>query len=251
MSAHLKQSQNTPAKASRSPQLIRRRRYLPWTASLLTAAVLGLSACSSDVDNDQPKTKTAQASSELAKKASKEPLKVPKMSAEDGWVTLHELEIPEAGTAVMTIDGSRYDLEIQCSDPGIVNADEDVGLSNVLFSIKINGDFKHADGRPGYINLARWVSKEPESFYPYPGQDGAFLQVVINAKEEGLAWSSFAGGPNDSDPRGESLPLLHAQPDGSFTVDLEIKKMMFHKGALEGPLTLAGRCPEPWGKPDQ
>ncbi len=151
------------------------------------------------------------------------------------------MDIPAAGTAVMTIDGTRYDVDVECSGSGVTSDEH-----SQLFSIDIRGQFGLDDGRSGYFELRRWVNSEPDSFYPYPGHDGAWLQVVVESHKEDQYHSSTQGGPNDPDPRGESLPLLHAQPDGSFTVDSKLKKMMFHGDALDGPITLAGRCPEAW-----
>src|SRR5699024_11671226 len=107
-------------------------------------------------------------------------------------------------------------------------------------------EFELEDGRSGELVIDRSVAAEPEDFYDYDGHDSAWLQVIVDAIDEEGWHSATRGGPNDSDPNGETLPLVHAQPDGSFTIDAEVEKSAFHEDALDGDLTLAGRCPQPW-----
>src|SRR5699024_5248349 len=145
--------------------------------------VLALAACGGNNGSN-----AADGESEGKTTAADSP-EVPEMTGEDGWVALHEMDIPAPGTAVMTIDGTRVDAAIECSGPGVVDNGQ-----NTLFSIRIRGDFGLDDGRSGYFELSRAVNRERESFYAYNGQDAATLQVVVETSKEGQRHSSMQGG---------------------------------------------------------
>jgi hypothetical protein len=185
---------------------------------------------------------------------------VPVMTAADGWVALHDVDLPEPGTARVDIAGESILFAIECQGPG--EFDESIErpamTSMQLFSARFSGEGTLANGRRVTVSGYRRVLNEEEAereqrFYRYPGQDRASLDFIV-FDEDGLAHSSFQGGPNDRNRDGLGLPMLHVQPDGSFTAvtDMISAATMipgeheFHRDALAGPVTLAGRCPQRW-----
>lgn len=184
------------------------------------------------------------------------------MSAEDGWVDLHDLSLPVAGKAWLDVDGDRIEFDIECHGPGVIDHSGEVPamMSSRLFNAQFNGEGALANGWRVTISGSRRVVDEDEArqdlnFYRYRGMDRVSLDLVV-FDDEGLANGSFQGGPNDRNRTGEGLPMLHVQPDGSFTAMTELISMAtmipgtheFHRYALAGPISLSGRCAAPWAE---
>ncbi len=184
------------------------------------------------------------------------------ISAEDGWVDLHDLPLPDVGKALVEIGSERIEFEIECHGPGVIDHDADVPgiMASRLFNTQFNGEGTLANGWRVTISGSRRVVDEDEArqdlrFYRYRGMDRASLDLIV-FDEEGLANGSFQGGPNDRNRTGEGLPMLHVQPDGSFTAVTEMISMAtmipgtheFHQHALAGPMTLSGRCGKSWSE---
>lgn len=231
------------------------------TFRILALALLGslMTGCGSepaDVDADQD-ADNDQAVSESAPETSSD---ITLMTAADGWVDLHDLTMPEPGRAWLEVEGERVEFEIECNGPGVIDHSDDVPpmMASRLFNAQFNGEGRLANGWRVTISGSRRVVDENEArqdlrFYRYPGMDRASLDLMV-FDGDGLANGSFQGGPNDQNRTGEGLPMLHVQPDGSFTAVTELVSMAtmipgthaFHQHALSGPVSLAGRCPAPW-----
>ncbi len=223
-------------------------------------AALTLAACGGDADD------TAATASEPAQRSSasqaEDSDEIITMSAEDGWVDLHDLVLPEAGTATLVVNGETILLEIECFGPGVIDHDGEVPpiMASRLFNAQFSGEGTMANGWRVQLSGHRRVVDEEEArrdlrFYRYRGMDRASLDINV-FDDEGMANSSFQGGPNDRNRRGEGLPMLHVQPDGTFTAVTEMTSAAamipgdheFHRNAVAGPIELAGRCDQPWAE---
>lgn len=222
----------------------------------LALAGIFLTGCGSDPDapdannGPAPSTATSETSQDIIH-----------MTAEDGWVELHDLALPEPGRARLDIEGQTIEFEIECYGPGVVDHSGEVpkSLSSLVFNAAFSGDGTLPDGRRVNIEGSRKVHNETGMLantyanYSYRGMDAASLELNV-FDEEGVANGSLQGGPSPQNRAGEGLPMLHVQPDGSFTVNSElVSKAKFipgthqhHQQALAGPATLAGKCVAPW-----
>ncbi|MGY6630114.1 MAG: hypothetical protein ACXIUL_03810 [Wenzhouxiangella sp.] len=184
------------------------------------------------------------------------------MTADDGWVELHSLDIPEAGTARLVAGDETIVLELECHGPGIIDHSGEVPsiMASRLFNAQFSAEGSLANGWRVQISGHRRIVDEDEArrdlrFYRYRGMDRVSLDAIV-FDDEDMANASFQGGPNDQNRHGEGLPLLHVQPDGSFTAVTEMISAAtmipgdhrFHRNALAGPIELAGRCPQPWAE---
>ncbi|MGY6588135.1 MAG: hypothetical protein ACXIUB_07550 [Wenzhouxiangella sp.] len=223
-------------------------------------AAVFLVACGSDSNEPAAPAETAQraASSTQAEDGNE----IITMSANDGWVELHDLSVPEPGTARLVAGGETILLEIECFGPGVIDHDGEVPpiMVSRLFNAQFSGEGTMANGWRVQLSGHRRVVDEDEArrdlrFYRYRGMDRASLDINV-FDDEGMANSSFQGGPNDRNRGGEGLPMLHVQPDGSFTAitDMVSAATMipgdhsFHRNAMAGPIELAGRCDRPWAE---
>jgi hypothetical protein len=182
------------------------------------------------------------------------------MTAEAGWVPLHSLDLPAPGTATITVDGETITTDIECRGPGVLPD----GQNNLLlFRTGAQGRVALSDGRVGYFSIARNVAVYSEwiavggagSVYDYPGQDYATVDFFIQAEVNNLRGfaHSYWAAPADRDSAGTAMPLVHVQPDGSFTVQHEVRRTGpditgIHASAPEGAVTIAGRCDGPWAQ---
>ncbi len=180
-------------------------------------------------------------------------IEVEPMSGEDGWVELHDLDIPAAGQAVLRLDDVEVSFDVDCLGPGVIEAHHDLPafLDYLLFRTGVRG-LGELDGQQVIFEAARNVvdadkAREDLRYHRYPGQDRARLQFVITL-EDGLSQVSEQRAPGDRNREGHGLPLLHVQPDGSFTAMAEVPAFPGHDQALAGDVTLAGRCPAPWNE---
>lgn len=221
----------------------------PLFALSVMASLLAACGSASEDAADQPAATTADGTTEIQT-----------MNAADGWVELHALALPEPGQAVMTRGDTEIVFDISCNGPGEIDPDADLPsvMASRLFNAQFQGEAHTADGQRVNISGYRRVVNEEEArgdlrYYRYPGQDRASIDVtLIDAEDRGH--SSFQGGPNDRNRDGKGLPMLHVQPDGSFTAVTELISAAtmipgtheFHRDALAGAITLAGRCPGPW-----
>lgn len=183
------------------------------------------------------------------------------MTADDGWVELHDLSLPEPGRARLDIEGETIEFEIECIGPGVVDHSGEVpkSLSSLLFTASFSGDGTLPDGRRVNIEGSRRVLNETGMLmntyanYSYRGMDTVSLELNV-IDEEGVANGSIQGGPSVHNRAGEGLPMLHVQPDGGFTVNTDLVSKaslipgphQYHQQALAGPATLAGKCAAPW-----
>lgn len=232
------------------------------TTKAVTALALSalLMACGSQSDPAESST----ANDSQATRAAAEPAgdEITKMTADDGWVELHSLDIPEAGTARLVAAGETIVLELECYGPGIIDHSGEVPsiMASRLFNAQFSAEGSLANGSRITLSGHRRIVDEDEArrdlrFYRYRGMDRVSLDAIV-FDDEDMANSSFQGGPNDQNRRGEGLPLLHVQPDGSFTAVTEMVSAAtmipgdhrFHRNALAGPIELAGRCPQPWAE---
>lgn len=223
---------------------------------LLAMAGLFLTGCSSDPDEQD--ADNAAAASTSTSGTSQE---IIHMTAEDGWVELHDISLPEPGRARLDIDGEVIEFEIDCYGPGVVDRSGEVpgSIASRLFTAEFSGDGTLADGRRVNIEGSRYVLDETEMLrntyanYSYRGMDAASLELNV-IDEEGVANGSIQGGPSVQNRAGEGLPLLHVQTDGSFTANTELVSKadfipgddQYHQHALAGPAILAGKCDAPW-----
>ena len=183
----------------------------------------------------------------------RETIEVQPMTGEDGWVELHDLDIPAAGRAVLRLDDVEVSFDIDCLGPGVIEAHHDLPafLEHLLFRIGVRG-LGELDGQEVLFEAARNVvdsdkAQEDLRFHRYPGQDRARIRFVITL-EDGLYQGSEQRAPGDRNREGHGLPLLHVQPDGSFTAMAEVPASPGHDQALAGDVILAGRCPAPWNE---
>ncbi len=229
------------------------------TLGLLLLAVM-LVACGSDPA--EPGPATGDAREQAASQAEEASDRIIPMSAEDGWVDLHELTIPEPGTATLVANGETMLLEVECHGPGVIDQASEVPsiMASRLFNAQFSSEGTMANGWRIQLSGYRRVVGEEEArrdlrFYRYRGMDRASLDIIV-FDDEGMANSSFQGGPNDRNRSGEGLPMLHVQPDGSFTAVTEMVSAAtmipgnhrFHRHAISGPVELAGRCPQTWAE---
>lgn len=228
------------------------------TLRILALVLLGplMTGCGSD--SAEPDGSNSQASSESTPETSQDFIQ---MTAEDGWVELHDLSLPEPGRARLDIEGEIIEFEIECYGPGVVDHSGEVpqSIASRLFSAEFSGDGTLSDGRRASIEGSRYVVDETEMLrntyagYSYRGMDGASLELTV-VDEEGVANASIQGGPSVQNRAGEGLPMLHVQPDGSFTANTELVSKaeyipgthQHHQHALAGPAKLAGKCSAPW-----
>jgi hypothetical protein len=228
-------------------------------ASMILLTLL-LAACGSDSSEPEAAAETSQrGSAPAAAEASDD---IIRMSAEDGWVELHRLDIPEPGTARLVAGGETIVLEVECNGPGVIDHSEDLSsiMASRLFNAQFSAEGTMANGWRVQLSGHRRIIDEEEArrelrFYRYRGMDRASLDINV-FDDENMANSSFQGGPNDRNRSGEGLPMLHVQPDGSFTAVTEMISAAtmipgdhrFHRNAIAGPVELAGRCPQPWAE---
>lgn len=213
------------------------------------ASVLAACGSASDEADDQPIAAVADS-----------PPEIQIMNAADGWVELHDLALPEPGQARLMMGDAELLFDISCNGPGEIGPDTELPpiMASRLFNAQFQGEAKTENGQTVTISGYRRVVNEEEArrdlrFYRYTGQDRASIDVTLISNDD-RAHASFQGGPNDRNRSGEGLPLLHVQPDGSFTAVTELISAAtmipgdheFHRDALAGAITLAGRCPAPW-----
>lgn len=224
--------------------------------ALLGSLLTGCGSDPADIDADQD-ADNGQAASESTPKSSSD---IIPMTAEDGWADLHDLSLPESGQAWLDIEGERVEFEIECDGPGVIDHSGEVprSLGSRLFNAEFTGEAMLANGRRVKIQGSRYVLTERAVqanllAYSYRGMDGASLEFNVY-DQEGMAHGSIQGGPSSQNRAGKGLPMLHVQPDGSFTATTELISkasyipdgLEYHQHALAGPVTLAGRCPVPW-----
>ncbi|MGY6552949.1 MAG: hypothetical protein ACXIUM_00345 [Wenzhouxiangella sp.] len=225
---------------------------------ILTLAVLLLSACGSDTNETAARPAQPASASADAETGNE----IIAMSAEDGWVALHDLDLPEPGTARLTVNGETIMLELECFGPGIIDHSGEVPpiMAARLFNAQFTSEGTMANGWRIQLSGYRRVVDAEEArrdlrYYRYLGMDRASLDSIV-FDDEGRANASFQGGPNDRNRRGEGLPMLHVQADGSFTAVTEMISAAtmipgsheFHRYAIAGPIELAGRCSQPWAE---
>ena len=219
---------------------------------LAAVAALVLASCSSEAEAEPADAGAGQEEQSSGDSPEEEAPAVANAAttAEEGWSDLHDIPLPEPGTAVINHEGESYTSEITCEGPGV----REDGHPISQFFIRAYGDFTLADGTDAEFSLERSVkvdNGEP-GFYPYEdeGLDSASVRVTVAASEGG--WhSSMLSSPSDDDDVGALLPLVHVGPDGGFTVREEFSAMMIHDEALEGEISIAGQCPNPWAENEE
>lgn len=170
------------------------------------------------------------------------------LTAEDGWIELHDHPLPEPGQLRLEIGGEDLLIDnVVCGEPGIVSDPESWDLFHFAFRTT---DGVTSDGLPVWVSGSRRIvteqRAEEEAFYDYVGQERTTVQIDVQQVDDTYQ-SSITVSPSDWDPSGTELPLVHVDPSGAFTVDAEIRKPpMFHDDALAGPTVIAGRCQEGW-----
>lgn len=200
----------------------------------LFAVLLLLTACNPD---ESPETHTASAVTPAAEATdSVDPYL---LAAGDGWTALHDIALPEPGTAVLTIEGQEYTLDITCSGEGEVNDPSD----QTLFRFNLEGSGQAPDGRDVILIGFRSVAAEIDEYYGV--QDAASLQFGIRV-DGTLTHSSIVASPGDQDPTGAGLPLLHISPTGGITLQADMNRMPTHREAPSGVAVFAGQCQEGW-----
>lgn len=225
---------------------------------LLGSLLAGCSSDSADPDAEQIADNARTVSESGAQETSQD---IIHMTAEDGWVDLHDLSLPESGQAWLDIQGERVEFEIECYGPGVIDHSGHVpqSISSLQFNAEFTGQGTLADGRRARIKGSRYVFDETEmlrrSFYiySYRGMDSARLELDV-FDDENVANGSIQDGPSSRNRAGSGLPMLHVQPDGTFTADTELVSKAnfipgtheYHQHALDGKVTLAGRCSAPW-----
>ncbi|MFW7415494.1 hypothetical protein [Demequina sp. SO4-18] len=163
-------------------------------------------------------------------------------TAEDGWVALHGLEVPASGTAVLEAAGETHEMDIACYGPGVFGEGEH---DEYQFRVSARGEFTWDDGSEGFFTVTRAVTFSPMQAYDYQGLDNADVTVTVVSGGEFHAATLAA--PSDADGAGASLPLVHAQPDGTFTVDRDLEAASsMHENAPAGEVRIAGACDGPW-----
>lgn len=226
----------------------------------LVLLMLLLAACGSD--SGEPEAAAEPDQRESAPAAAEAPDEIIRMSAEHGWVELHRLDIPEPGLARLVAGGETIVLDVECSGPGVIDPSAELPsvMASRLFNAQFSAEGTMANGWRIQLSGHRRIVDEDEArrdlrFYRYRGMDRASLDINV-FDDENMANSSFQGGPNDRNRSGEGLPMLHVQPDGSFTAVTEMISAAtmipgdhrFHRNAIAGPIELAGRCPQPWAE---
>lgn len=161
---------------------------------------------------------------------------------EDGWNGTDGLDPVGPGAGVLQVAGETIDLEVTCSTPGPL---EDHEL--FAFAFNARGDGIDSEGRDVYVEVARRLTTEPESFYDYDGYEQGTVQIVVATGDESSPFhSSIVVSPADDDSAGQQLPVVRVEESGTFTVVADVPGMMFHDQALEGPTELVGTCQETW-----
>lgn len=218
---------------------------------LATVAALVLASCSSEAEAEPADAGAGQEEQSGGDSPEEAPAVAnAATTAEEGWSDLHDIPLPEPGTAVINHEGESYTSEITCEGPGV----REDGHPTSQFFIQAYGDFELADGTEAefFLDRAVKVDNGEPGFYTYEdeGLDSASVRVTVAASEGG--WhTSILSSPSDDDDVGALLPLVHADPDGGFTVHEEFSAMMMHDEALEGEISIAGQCPNPWAENEE
>jgi hypothetical protein len=186
------------------------------------------------------------------------------MEAGDGWAGVHDLPLPDPGTATVSINGIDLVFSVTCDGPGeVLPSDVDAHGGRVFWfhfqgeTALDNGRLVRLSGSRAVASFEEWSAVGNDSAYPYQGQDSAYIELTV-FDEDGMAHTSSRRSPSDADPTGEALPLVHVDPSGAFTVVTHIPSMArripgdhgYHAHAIEGDAVIAGRCQPEWPESD-
>ncbi len=225
-------------------------------AAAVLAGALALAACGDgDGANEAAGPEPATGSSDEAASPSEEggdpgtggdetatPLE--ELTAEDGWLELHDLEIPGPGEGVLQVAGETIELEVFCDASGPL---EEHGY--LLFWFQATGTGEDAEGRAVRASVSRQiltVEEAGKSVYEYQGQESGTVQINVDIGD-GMTHSAIVTSPADDDPSGSLLPVVHVDATGAFTVDKEVPPLAsIHDQALHGHVRYAGRCQDTW-----
>lgn len=182
------------------------------------------------------------------------------MEAGDGWADLHDLPLPEPGTATVSINGVDLEFAIRCDGPGeVLPSDVDAHGGRVFWfhfqaeTTLDNSRLVRLSGSRAVASFEEWSAVGGGSSYPYEGQDSAYIELTV-FDEDGMAHTASLRSPSDADPTGGALPLVHVDPSGAFTVVTHIPSLAhripgdhgYHAHAIEGDAVIAGRCQPEW-----
>lgn len=162
------------------------------------------------------------------------------LTGDDGWTELHDVPLPAPGRMELTVDGQAFATEITCGQDPVRN-DEASG-SLFLFSILSSGTTD--DGRDFQILVNRAIAVDSQVDQMYDTA-GSSAQVTFVIRGEDGNSSSVVLSPNDDDPQGELLPLVHVDPWGGFTMQGTMEVVAGDE-AVAGDAELAGRCQDGW-----
>ena len=223
-----------------------RRRTGALLALLLTAFVLA--ACGGDDDSATDRSGSGEDSGDVDSNAASDDAS-PEVSgpmrggadltAEDGWLEVHDIPVPGPGEGRLTIEGQTIDLEVECGDGLLTEADW------MLFSFAANATGVDADGREVEVALERRIVSVEEAESGYGPQEYGEVRVSVGLGG-GRAHSALLVSPADNDTDGSRLPVVRVDETGAFTVVEEVRALMMHDEALAGPMELAGTCPDSW-----
>lgn len=160
----------------------------------------------------------------------------------DGWAELHDVELPEAGTAVLTIDRQEFATDITCRT--YPERTDDPSGVEFMFSLLVSDELD--DGRTFQLSVNRTIAPGSQIDDLYEtGGSSAFVVLSIR-DEDGGSHTSEVRTPSDDDPQGARLPLVHVDPSGGITMQAEMTA--FEGDAVVGDAVLAAQCPEPWSE---
>ena len=201
--------------------------------AVLVGAALALTACQGEDTADE------------ADEAEADEADGGELAAEDGWTDLDDLELPEPGTGVLRVAGEEIELDVECTQPGVL----DGGPEDLLFDFSVQGFGEASDGHTVIVHGSREIVTPEEaeaSDHDYPGQERGSIQVTTR-DEEGRNQIAIMVSPSGSDPDGERLPVLRVDESGAFTVNRDVEPFdAVHEDSLHGPTELAGRCQDGW-----
>lgn len=174
------------------------------------------------------------------------------LTGEDGWSDPLDLEIPDAGTAVLEFDGRNFTFDVSCFGTGEIPdtvMDGNRRLNEfLLFNFVIRGSGQADDGRNVRIDASRGIFVAGDRALQIRdrqwGGEGQLDRIVFSGLGEA---SSLVQSPSSGDPDGARLPVVWVTPDGVVTAEGElVREFADDTDAPEGPFTFAGRCQEPW-----
>lgn len=170
-----------------------------------------------------------------AASAASEPL-----TGADGWAELHDVPLPEPGRMELTVDGQVFASDVRCGQDPV--RDDEASGSMFLFSLLESGVTD--DGRDFRIMVNRAIAVDGQIDQMYDTAGSSAQVTLVIGGEQGNS-SSVALSPNDDDPQGALLPLVHVDPSGGFTMEATME-VFEGDDAVAGDAALAGRCQDGW-----